>query len=433
MTITTRRIMFPLAAVLASCPLLAAKPVETSVRPPGVVSHVKVLSDKVEDVSSLEAWKQSFIKPGMTDEQKAEAVWRTVVMFRHQEIPPNEFLDDEGHPHDPIKDFNVYGYGQCCCASANVEALARYAGLEARGWGITGHSVPEINVGGNWCMFDASLVNYFTKPDGSVAGVEEVGEEHRRLVRQHPEFKGNDDKLMKFMRAGRLEERPAAPGRRHRLRRQRLAPRRHPRLVQHHAGVRQPAKNFVYEYGMRRRLRGQRPAPPRRETRPQLVQQGPARQHARRPGSDVLKESPADPHGQMRYAPRFGDLTPGRVGNGTLEYDLPLAGGAFRDGMLQADNLADARDACPGRPSMSRTPPTRRRSSSACPAATSTSAASWISRRSSGPADRSASASPTTMAWTGRRSPRSTRPASRQPRRKRWTSSRSSTAATTTG
>ena len=30
----------------------------------GVVSHVKVLSDKVADVSSLEAWKKSFIKDG---------------------------------------------------------------------------------------------------------------------------------------------------------------------------------------------------------------------------------------------------------------------------------------------------------------------------------------------------------------------------------
>ena len=31
----------------------------------GGVSHIKVLSDKVEDVSSIEAWKNSFIKPGM--------------------------------------------------------------------------------------------------------------------------------------------------------------------------------------------------------------------------------------------------------------------------------------------------------------------------------------------------------------------------------
>src|SRR5437899_2786201 len=31
----------------------------------GVVSHIKVLSDKVADVSSLAAWKKSFIRDGM--------------------------------------------------------------------------------------------------------------------------------------------------------------------------------------------------------------------------------------------------------------------------------------------------------------------------------------------------------------------------------
>ena len=76
------------------------------------------------------------------------AVWQSVVKFRHQESPPDEFLEISSHPHDPIKDFNVYGYGQCCCASANIENLARFAGLEARGWGIIAHSVPEIKWAG---------------------------------------------------------------------------------------------------------------------------------------------------------------------------------------------------------------------------------------------------------------------------------------------
>src|SRR3982751_2375626 len=101
---------------------------------PAVVSHINIISDKTEDVSSLEAWRKSFIKDGMTDQQKAMAVWQTVVKFRHQEAPPDEFLENSSPPHDPIKDFNVYGYGQCCCASANIENLARFAGLETRGW-----------------------------------------------------------------------------------------------------------------------------------------------------------------------------------------------------------------------------------------------------------------------------------------------------------
>src|SRR4051812_36037794 len=139
-----------------------------------IVSHVSVTSDKTEDVSSLQAWKKSFIKDGMTDQQKAMAVWQTVVKFRHQEAPPDEFLENSSHPHDPIKDFNVYGYGQCCCASANIENLARFAGLDTRGWGIIAHSVPEIKWEGAWHMLDASLITYFPKSDGQPAGVEDI-------------------------------------------------------------------------------------------------------------------------------------------------------------------------------------------------------------------------------------------------------------------
>ena len=39
----------------------------------GIVSNVKVTSDKVADVSSVEDWAKSYIKPGMTDKEKAIA------------------------------------------------------------------------------------------------------------------------------------------------------------------------------------------------------------------------------------------------------------------------------------------------------------------------------------------------------------------------
>ena len=124
----------PLLLMIAASPLLA----QDGTLPVGVVSHIKVTSDKVEDVSSLEAWKQSFIKPGMTDQQKALAIWQTVVKFRHQDIPPNEYLAVEAHVHDPIQVFNVYGYGQCCCAQRNIEMLARYIGLRYARVGLGG-------------------------------------------------------------------------------------------------------------------------------------------------------------------------------------------------------------------------------------------------------------------------------------------------------
>src|SRR5437763_239001 len=61
---------------VALCALACASPLQDADPPPGIVSYISVLSDKVPDLSSIEAWKKAFIKDGMTDEQKAMAVWR---------------------------------------------------------------------------------------------------------------------------------------------------------------------------------------------------------------------------------------------------------------------------------------------------------------------------------------------------------------------
>jgi hypothetical protein len=66
----------------------------------------------------------------MTDQQKALAIFESTVKFRHQDLPPRESLQaDQGFVQDPIKTFNVYGYGMCSCASSNVVALGRSIGF----------------------------------------------------------------------------------------------------------------------------------------------------------------------------------------------------------------------------------------------------------------------------------------------------------------
>ena len=96
----------------------------------GVVCHIRLNSDNVPDVSSLEAWKRAFIKPDMTDQEKAIAAWRTTAMFQHQDVPPLEFLHNELGVQDPIKIFNVYGYSFCSVASCDVAALAPLRGFK---------------------------------------------------------------------------------------------------------------------------------------------------------------------------------------------------------------------------------------------------------------------------------------------------------------
>jgi len=52
--------------------------------PVGVVCHVKVHSDQVPDVSSLEAWQKSFLKDGMNDSASSMKVYRREVL---QDLP----------------------------------------------------------------------------------------------------------------------------------------------------------------------------------------------------------------------------------------------------------------------------------------------------------------------------------------------------------
>ncbi len=121
--------------------------------------------------------------------------------YRHQQVPANEYLDGDEHPHDPVKVFNVYGYCQCCCSSAILEALNREDGREARGRILNGHSVPEVRYRDAWHMFDASLITYFPRPDdGVVASVDEIAASVADWYSKHPGYRKNNAKILDLMR-----------------------------------------------------------------------------------------------------------------------------------------------------------------------------------------------------------------------------------------
>src|SRR4051794_17589893 len=69
------------------------------------VNNLKVLSDKVDDVTTPENILKSFVKPGMSEAQRAQAIWTAAVRYRHQTAPPNEELAADWEAHDPVKLF----------------------------------------------------------------------------------------------------------------------------------------------------------------------------------------------------------------------------------------------------------------------------------------------------------------------------------------
>jgi hypothetical protein len=307
----------------------------------GVVCHVKVVSDKVPDMTNLETWKKAYIKDGMTDAQKAMTVWKTVRTFQHQEAPPNEYLQNETAVQDPFKIFNVYGYSLCSIASCDIECLARYAGLKARGRIINSHSVPEIFYDGEWHLLDASLLTYFPKADGKLASVDEIMAGVKDWYEKNPGYKKNGDKLMKFMTGGGWRKGPEVLSRTPCYDENgwfEAATHGWYSTMQEYDG----SANGIYEYGYSQGY----------EVNIRLRQGERLTRNWSNKGLHVNMNGGGDVPGCMtmktgqdslRYTPKDGDLAPGRVGNGTLEYDMPVATTAYRGGALLIENLEEGR------------------------------------------------------------------------------------------
>jgi hypothetical protein len=191
-----------LVSVVAPWNLARADDPPIAAGAPGRLNNLKVLSDKIDDVTTVEGILRSFVRPGMSDEERSRAIWTAIVKYRHQTIPPNEFLAPDSEAHDPVKVFNVYGYCMCCCCSALVEALNRADGREARGRILNNHSVPEVRYGDGWHMFDTSLITYFPRPGGgTIASVDEIATAISEWYSAHPAYRSNGRGLLDLMQS----------------------------------------------------------------------------------------------------------------------------------------------------------------------------------------------------------------------------------------
>ena len=298
-----------------------------------VVCNVKVLSDKVQDVSSLETWKTAFLKADASDQDKALAIWDSVVRFVHEDTPPYEFINWENTVNDPIKSMNVYGYALCNDTAAEVIGLSRYAGFKAQGWSILGHCVADLWYGDAWHYLDASFIEYIPKADGKLAGVEEVFAAVKDWYDKNPDYKDNPKKLQEFCRNEGWKKGPEILA---------LCP-----LYDKNGNL--PAKTHgwystmrefngkqknIYETGYSHGYRVNLQLRPGEKIVRNWSNKGLHVNMDKAGLSDQQAKEVATPHcidgkagqGDMVYTPKYGDLAPGRIGNGTIEYDA-LAGG----------------------------------------------------------------------------------------------------------
>ncbi|HYE07013.1 MAG TPA: hypothetical protein VEL07_15960 [Planctomycetota bacterium] len=315
----------------------------------GVVTHVKVLSDKVPDVSSIDAWKKGFITDGMSDQEKALTCWKTVWTFQHQDNPPAEYLQHDEIVYDAIKVFNVYGYAMCGNAAAHQVSLARNLGLEGRGWGINCHSVSEITWDGAWHMLDPSLINYFPKADGAIAGVVELTEAVQAWYKDHPEYwdgtTGNDAKLRELHKDGGWQGWRKGPELVARCPtitdRGWYAAKTHGwySTMQEYDGVGGGTgnKQFLYEYGASEGYQVNIRLRPGERIVRNWSNKG---LHINQPGGGPGCLTGKIGEGSLAYSAANGDLANGRVGNGTHAWTVPLADRRLAAAAWSLDNVA---------------------------------------------------------------------------------------------
>jgi hypothetical protein len=331
------RLLVPLLtlATVWSCAaaLCQTPPPRTGAR----INNLKVLSSSVDDVTTPENILKSFVKPGMSDAQRTEALWKAAVRYRHQTAPPNEFLAGDWEAHDPVKLFNVYGYCMCCCCSSILEALNRLDGRETRGRILNGHSVPEVNYGDAWHMYDCSLITLFPKPDASMASVDDISKAVKDWYAQNPGYEGNGGKLFDLMRAngwtGWKDRGPAL-----------LAASPYNTLGYYPARTHgwdatmteYNRKSEVYDYGYQL---GHRALFSLRPGESLIREAGNRGLHVNGdPGFDMLKAHA--PENDLVYLKQFlPGYTGGVVGNGVQRYAPNLAAGELAQGALTYANL----------------------------------------------------------------------------------------------
>ena len=138
------------------------------------------------DTGSLRSLAASVVRPGMTDAEKAWAIWELVgrITYRMSLHAAS----------DPLELVNAYGYGYCSTVNRLAPALWQAAGLRARGVRLHGDYNCEVFHDGSWHLLSAYLRTYYPRVDGDGAASAEELVADPGLVERNVTETGGDAK-----------------------------------------------------------------------------------------------------------------------------------------------------------------------------------------------------------------------------------------------
>jgi len=148
---------------IVACGMLAGALLMTRALGEPVVTP-KVVTDQSVDCSSIESIVKGVVKPGMTDREKALAIyhWYRRVVCHHRYMGADR--------RDVLRMINSYGFQLCGSQAAVVRLLLNAAGVKARvisgsGGSELGHTVIEAWWDDKWHVFDTMTSFYVLTRD----------------------------------------------------------------------------------------------------------------------------------------------------------------------------------------------------------------------------------------------------------------------------
>jgi hypothetical protein len=131
----------------------------------------------------------SAVKPGMTDREKAHALWFQEIRHRYHWVGDNNELGD------PVKVFNIYGHNTCGNDSICLAGLWKRAGLKVTPARVVGHCVTQAYFDGRWNLFDGDMHSmYLLRDNQTVACEQDLVRDHDLIKRTHTQGILNPDK-----------------------------------------------------------------------------------------------------------------------------------------------------------------------------------------------------------------------------------------------
>jgi hypothetical protein len=139
------------------------------------------LSNGRNNFRTLDEIVNAAVKPGMSDKEKAFALWWQEIQFRWH------YNHGDNTEHcDPVKVFNVYGFNTCGNDSICLAGLWKKAGLKVAPCRAVGHCISQVFYDGRWHLHDGDMhAVYLLRDNVTIAGEQDVMRDHDLIKRTH--------------------------------------------------------------------------------------------------------------------------------------------------------------------------------------------------------------------------------------------------------